>query len=78
MTKYRVLRQIEAEGPLPMFVLLGSHEAHDGDGAITAAIKGMSDEERAAAPDATYVAIPLRSWTEATPEVQLELKVRVR
>lgn len=79
MTKYKVLREFEtSEGLAAAYALLDTYEAHDADSAIAAAVKALSDEERAEAAGATYVAVPLRSWTEATPEVQLELKVKVR
>lgn len=79
MTTYVVFRRTSVTGGIPPYQRLGQVDAHDGKSAIAKAISEiLPEEQRAAANEETFAATTVRSWTEASPEVQLELKVRVR
>lgn len=77
MTRYKVFRKLTlSDGD--SFEPIDTVEAHDAKAAISDAITGLDEDAQRAAHGATFAAVPERSWTEASPEVQLELKVRVR
>lgn len=79
MTTYVVFRRVESESAtFPTYERLTEVDAHDAKSAIAAAVAKLPEATQREAHGATFAATTARSWTEASPEVQLELKVRVR
>lgn len=80
MTLYVVFRRVKElpAGAPPTYERLGQAEAHDAKDAIGRVIKELPEEQQKEANESSFAAAPARSWVEASPEVQLELKVRVR
>lgn len=78
MTTYIVFRRVGADGAAPTFQRIGQAEAHDAKTAIAKAAEGLPEDLLKDASETTFAATTARSWVEATADVQLELKVRVR
>lgn len=76
MTKYQVFKKVDPDSPSEAFVSLGVFEAHDPQGAVSAAIV-VNDALAKVASETTFAATPAGSWKELTPQrVDVETKVR--
>lgn len=78
MTLYRVLRKLEHEdekGTSTLWEEIDTYEAHDAQGAVSAAITASPDPAKMAVE--TFGATPASSWKELTP-AGVEVSTRVK